>query len=74
MNVLRLARLGRAKGSARQTRDGDAGRSSRSALVAAILIAAVLACVEREVAGTHEGSFRARLENYLHHIVLTHRG
>jgi hypothetical protein len=74
MNVQRLVRLGRARDTARESRDGEAGRSSRSAFVAAILIALVLACIEREVSGAHEGSFRARLEPYFHHVAVTHTG
>jgi hypothetical protein len=62
-------RLDHAKTTERETRDGDAVRSSRSTFVAVILLAAVLACTEREVSGAREGSFRARLGIYLHHFV-----
>jgi hypothetical protein len=74
MSGQRMARLSRVKDAVHESHDGEPGRSSRSALVVAILIAVVLACVEREVSGAHEGSLRARLGTYLHHIAVMHSG
>lgn len=44
---------------------GDAVRARRRTLVAVLIVALALACLERELSGKHDGSLRSVLAPYI---------